>query len=728
MSPHKSPAKSFEIQASHLASKAKKSESATPAGQQPTAAMAKRASATSSGAQVAHSDPYFVWAQNSGARRLGRVTVAGTDYLQVAIEISGGEGEQRRPVFAALKAAGMKARKAYWGQSVDGEDVERFITALVDENRMADFVEAVVQVAPSVQVRFELGHPLIQRASVAKTRYRVNKSKEKKEAVRRDKPLMGKVIAVIDYGCPFAHVAFLDSQKKSRVRYVWLQDTSSLLPGARYELPRVKSLIDGKSELFPYGVELRPSLFDDLLAKNLSSALIDENACYEAVGYDLMREATTHGAHVLSIAASDENPLNDSKDWASDAQIIFVQLPRAAVADASGGSMNCHVIDALRYIQARTDPSADVVVNMSFGTHAGSHDGTSLLERAIDHLIERRSDGKFKVVIPAGNSFNAACHAQLRLPQDKPQELHWEVMPDDLTDSFLEIWYGGKDSEADQVEVEIQEPFSDTFLGPVKLNHVASWYGDRANGKNQCKEPACTIVHTESSVRSDGYKNRVALFVLAPTRNDEQDQAEARYGVWKIRITNKATKSLVADAWIERDDPILDLGGSCRQSRFVVEHQEDTDVDYPTNESVTKFCTLNSYATAKHVQTVGAAVKPSERAHGSYAAVPFRAATYSSAGPGRDSKKDPAISWVAYSEESDVLPGINAAGTRSRYWVRRDGTSVAAPQVTRALMNEMSVVGPPVSKPVSAMLPIGPDKRPKLQRYRSASNARLIDW
>lgn len=724
MSPHKSAANTFAIEASRAAIKAKQIGPADTAERRPTAASAKKAGTKSFDAQVAQSDPYFVWAQNSGARRLEGVRSNRTDYLQVAVEIIGGDGNERQRAFKDLKQAGMLASKAYWAQSVDGLDIEPFFTALIDKNRLSDFVQMIAGLAPPVKVRFELGHPVIQRARVAKTQYRLKKDVERSKL---DVPLTGKVIAVIDYGCPFAHAAYLNSRGRSRVRYAWLQDTGSLLSGATYALPRVRSSTGADRKLFRYGVELLPSLLAKVLTENTSGGRTDENACYEAVGYDLMREATTHGAHVLSIAAGYKNPLNDSKDRASDAKIIFVQLPRAAVADASGGSMNCHVIDALRYIQARTDPSADVVVNMSFGTHAGPHDGTSLLERAIDNIVNLRTPDKFKVVIPAGNSFNAACHAQLTLHQDRSHELNWEVMPDDSTDSFLEIWYGGNDNDADQVEVEVQEPFSDTFLGPVKLNQVASWCGDRQTGGNQCNEPACTIVHTASSVRADGYKNRVVLIALAPTRNDQHDQAEARYGVWKIRLTNKGAKSLVADAWIERDDPILDLGGSCRQSRFVVEHQEDTEQDYPANQSVTKFCTLNSYATAKHVQTVGAAVKPSERAHGLYATVPCRAASYSSAGPGRDSTNGPAINWVAYSEESDVLPGINAAGTRTRYWVRRDGTSVAAPQVTRALMNEMSVVGPSPIKFVSAKQPVVPPKQPKLQLNRIANQARLVE-
>ena len=85
------------------------------------------------------------------------------------------------------------------------------------------------------------------------------------------------------------------------------------------------------------------------------------------------------------------------------------------------------MLDALNYILQRADEIAalentaplPVVVNLSYGTIAGPHDGTALLEAAIDQLIASRAT-PLRVVLPAGNHYLARCHARFRLPAAKP--------------------------------------------------------------------------------------------------------------------------------------------------------------------------------------------------------------------------------------------------------------------------------------------------------------------
>ena len=639
-------------------------------------------------------DPYLIWAQDSGASRLGQVVSRqGVQYLQVAIELYAANAsvDTRRARSSAIQqlaqTEGIKFRDIYHREVAGSGMNDRFCTAIVPDSKIVEFLQNIAGCC----VRYEIGHPIIRAnaGAAANTTQRLYPDSEDER--KRDKPLSGRVMAIIDYGCPFAHHEYSAAAGGSRVKYVWFQDVKTVLPSAATVLlPRVTNLTTGKN-LFPYGLELRGSRINDLLAQHSPGGVVDEDACYQAIGYDLMRESTTHGAHVLSIAAGAPNPLvssvNAANDAATEAEIIFVQLPRGAVDDASGGSMNCHVIDALRYIQERTTEDADVVVNMSFGTHAGPHDGSSLLESAIDHLISQRKPGKFQVTIPAGNSFNSACHAQFFVKSDEPEILQWEVMADDPTDTFLEIWY----SADCEISVEVMPPGLGGYLAPpVTPNSMASWFGDRS--APVCFEPACTIVHVNNATPN----NNVALIALAPTRNDDLSQAEARYGIWSIKVSTKSETQVSVNAWIERDDAIFDVGYASRQSRFFVDPQTDHQDEY-RNSAVSKFDTLNSYATAQHVQAVGAAIRASERSYERDAGGAFgpvvRAAPYSSAGPGRNTAKA-AISWTAYAEESEVLSGVNAGGTRSRYWVRRDGTSVAAPQVARALLNGLAGSAP----------------------------------
>ena len=67
-------------------------------------------------------------------------------------------------------------------------------------------------------------------------------------------------------------------------------------------------------------------------------------------------------------------------------------------------------------------------------------------------------------------------------------------------------------------------------------------------------------------------------------------------------------------------------------------------------------------------------------------------ARYSSRGslPGSAERK---VDVIALSDERLGLPGILASGTRSGTLVRMNGTSVAAPQVARALYNALVATG-----------------------------------
>ena len=97
-------------------------------------------------------------------------------------------------------------------------------------------------------------------------------------------------------------------------------------------------------------------------------------------------------------------------DDASRCDIVAVQLDWNTVLDTSGGSMNVHIMDALMYILSRCDTQAKVAVNISWGTLAGPHDGSSVLEAAMDELIAL-ARARCEIVVPAGNSYQSRTHA-----------------------------------------------------------------------------------------------------------------------------------------------------------------------------------------------------------------------------------------------------------------------------------------------------------------------------
>ena len=506
-------------------------------------------------------------------------------------------------------------------------------------------------------------------------------------------PVEGPVVAVIDFGCAFAHERFrhlVGQEWRTRIAYLWDQgdDADVRVPAAPWQP------VQGQRR----GRELTGEDIDILLAKHGKGSRIDEDAVYKAARYTDVTARLTHGTHVLDLAAGAEPTAAIERE----PKIIFVQLPAQAVEDTSGGSMVTCVIDALRYILDRTrsrDPNmpatGPLVINLSYGSMAGPHDGSTLLESAMDALVaESRQlspDGTrrryVEIVLPAGNNFEADGHARLKLTRrQRTRSLKWQVQPDDSTDTFLELWYDR--SAAGRVEVKVTPPEGDTCRASIDT----AWTLRSA----AAAPPGAAVIH-RANVAS-GRSDAMVLIALAPTTARDPAAPVATPGTWTVSV------SLLDDgdpvevfAWIERDDPTIGSRGSPRQSTFVRDHLKPPRNQECAKASVVqRSITCNSIANGANTIVVGGCVGR---------AVEFEMARYSSAGPPRRAAGVRA-EWpdlVAVSEESLALAGVPAAGTRSGIRVRMNGTSVAAPQVCRALIKAFFpplVLAPPESSVV----------------------------
>ena len=179
------------------------------------------------------------------------------------------------------------------------------------------------------------------------------------------------IVAIIDWGFDYTHPMFYDSTMTNlRLSRAWDQN----------------KFIGTPPDGFNFGVEYSGT--DDLL-----SAGSDTNYVF---GY------SSHGSHVGGIAggAGAGTPHNGA---APEAELIFISLRRDAPS----------LIDAFSYV---TNYAASVnkpyVVNMSFGSHLGPHDGTSMKNLGIDIL-----HGPGKVFVgSAGN--NGTSSAGFHLDRD----------------------------------------------------------------------------------------------------------------------------------------------------------------------------------------------------------------------------------------------------------------------------------------------------------------------
>lgn len=364
-------------------------------------------------------------------------------------------------------------------------------------------------------------------------------------------------------------------------------------------------------------------------------------------------------------------------DDASRCDIVAVQLDWHTVVDTSGGSMNVHIMDGLMYMLSRCAPSARLAVNLSWGTLAGPHDGSAVLEAAMDQLITLKS-GQLQIVLPVSNSYQSRTHANVTLQRGQSVTLHWRGQPGDVTQNFLELWVP---QGAQGITVQVTPPGQGAGLPPLAWGASGTW-------NNEAGKPLCALIYPRSV--ATGANGTCALVSVSPTTSFEKSTATAPSGVWQVRLTNTMTGAVTVDAYVERDDQIIGVRTGAQQSHFEDELYDTSGnpgsfVDHPHNPSpIRRSGNFNSIATGGKTVSVG----------GVRVAGPTWA-LYSPRKPDPDASRPerPGVVKVpdtqAYSDENEALLGLKAAGTRSGGMARLVGTSDAAPQVTRKLFNAL---------------------------------------
>jgi len=250
------------------------------------------------------------------------------------------------------------------------------------------------------------------------------------------------IIAVIDDGLPFANRAFLDSHGKTRISHCWLQ---SGLAEPEACVPFGRELVNTDIN------DLRDTLGHDETQIYRRAGAVDTGV--PELGTNLRRHAT-HGSHVMGVAAGN-GPVFEAAPLDDTVQIIAVQLPNTIAWDTSGFGKEMYMLSALHYIFERAsriashygDPELPLVVNFSYGWSASRHDGESEMELAIQELLEARIgiQPKTALCMPTGNNFSSEMHGVIanRDFADDPEtaKIGWQIQPDDLTSSYLELWF-----------------------------------------------------------------------------------------------------------------------------------------------------------------------------------------------------------------------------------------------------------------------------------------------
>jgi hypothetical protein len=481
-------------------------------------------------------------------------------------------------------------------------------------------------------------------------------------------PVARVVIAVIDQGFAFANAAF-SGPGHSQIEYLWQQNmlgtsvpmpslTMSFTPGFELDKAAIKK---AHTDARVAGGD------EDWIYRNVGGLDLSKD------GYKPLARRRTHGTHVLDLAAGELN--------ASLHPIIAVDLPEDAVGDPAGSTLAVQAAWGLIYALDRAESLRQpnevlpVVANISYGPHEGPHDGTALFETFMDRLwtLADGSDTPLEIVLAAGNFRQTRTHAQFSLaPAPAKTTLQWRLQPCSLSPSLMEIWVPPGSGQS--VQVTLSPPVPTATLRPITV--VASQPSDAVLAAGSSLYSA---QHVTSTVPNGATVVVLAIARTAPDPAGGWGSAVAPSGLWTVTVSSTSAVPGV-EAWIKRSDTLSGRRAKGRQSYFddpayprFAPNTRPYDFDPPTSTSyVRRIQTLSGIATGDKTRIIGG-FRDSD-------GYPAR---YSSHGMRRVGGVLKGPDWLECSEESDVLRGLLAAGTRSGSVAVMNGTSVAAPQATR---------------------------------------------
>ncbi len=127
---------------------------------------------------------------------------------------------------------------------------------------------------------------------------------------------------------------------------------------------------------------------------------------------------------------------------APGADLVFVHLAERGARGLANLGDSARILEAVDFI-SRMAGRRPWVINLSVGRCGGPHDGTTLAELALDHLVAA-APGRF-IVQSAGNYFDRHTHATGRVEPGGRRTLTFITDPADLTPNELEVWYPGGD-------------------------------------------------------------------------------------------------------------------------------------------------------------------------------------------------------------------------------------------------------------------------------------------
>jgi hypothetical protein len=505
-------------------------------------------------------------------------------------------------------------------------------------------------------LRVELGLPFAVQRPIIRDRALVVPEVSQQPIKKSNQKVL---IGVIDHGCPFAHRNLLNEDGNTRILSIWDQD---LHPDFS-----TGSAPDQQT----YGRYVDQAQLNEWIkaSKNFSNQVV-ESHCYELAQYSAMRHDHTHGSHVVNLAGGKNSisacdtyfPKGLGKvsvdDMASASDLVFVQLPRQVAQAPSRGSLTMHLLSGISYLlSSASEQTKHVIAVIDYGSHLGSHDGASLMDRAMNALVIQasRKGIRLDILFPSGNGKKDKFHASVKTPHAAQQaELFWKIPANNEVPCFAEIWLR---NDSNQPTLQLDSPEKKYQLS-LTLDSSKLYDQDH-----------CAVADVVVSRQHAG--SSVILLRVAPTRSDSPLRISAPDGRWRVRLMTGSTRT--SHFYTTKGTKNLAMLKRSEQSKFTK----------PENASIN----INTMIWIDDLQTtIGAGLASRVTMLGACNAWNGDVASYSGGGPVRGGiQTDMGVDYLLVGEEAQTLGGVRSYGTRSGISFRLRGTSTAPPLAARHL-------------------------------------------
>jgi subtilisin family serine protease len=255
----------------------------------------------------------------------------------------------------------------------------------------------------------------------------------------------GVIVAIIDTGIDIFHDSFKKTATTTRILELWDQAAStggSMPPAAFQQIGRVYSSADINA-----GLAAGPPFHS-----------VDKNG---------------HGTHVAGIAAGngsqDDRCSNPGKyvGVAPEADLVIVKaidLPEGAQSNEE---------DALKWCaQAGTrHGNKPVVINCSFGSSSGPHDGTDYDDRTLEGILRPAGPvpSGLAIVCAAGNDGDNEIHENGIIAANGSATVSFTIPEDSIKRDYLDIWYNGTAT----LSLTLTAPPNPGLGGPNSIGPIA---------------------------------------------------------------------------------------------------------------------------------------------------------------------------------------------------------------------------------------------------------------